>query len=307
MVGDHDRGRADIDRAARIRHRHHALQAELPAPIGADLLGHFPVHRLIEHLVEIVRDRQRDVGPFGDVPAQVGQVERLAEQIIERPFGMRGEAHRRSRRQLRRRGEAGAQAALAIARDDRVDRQRDRIELGVLAHVDQRPVQPLVLVDVELEHLGGADGTPDLLDADRTQAGDAEIGAVFLRHPRHRALALPVEQPLQRGRRQEQRHRQFAPHDGGAHVDSLDASEHVGDEIAIGKGFGVAHLGRFVVGGAVDIMEDRIRQPGLGEPAEILDIVAIGQAHDGPVSGRRPPPPRFPIASGPKAVLLIRP
>ncbi len=60
---------------------------------------------------------------------------------------------------------------------------------------------------------------------------------------------------------------------------SLDPGEHIGDEVAIGKGGGVARLGQLVVGGAVDIVEHRPGQALLGQQAEIVDVVAIGQAH----------------------------
>lgn len=276
---------ADIDRAARILDRHHALQAELPAPIGADRLRHLPVHRGVEHGVEIIGDRKGDVRSFGHMVLEIGQLEFLAQEIIGGPGGVRGEARHARQGQPRRRGEAGATAAFAVAADDGVDRQRDRVELRRLAALDHRPIEALVLVDIELEHLGARYLPADLLDADGRQRRDAEPGARSLCGVRHGALALPVEQPLQRRRRQEQGHGNLLAHHLHGHVDGLDAGQDVGHQIAIIEGSAVAILGDLVVRGTIDIVEDRPRQPPFGKPAEILDIVTLAdptRAEHGP-------------------------
>ncbi len=279
MVRHHDRRRADIDRALRILDRHDALQTELPAPVGADRLGRLPVHRLVEHGVEIIGDRHRHLRAGIDMGFEIGQRELAAEQIVERPAGMRREARRRARRQPRRRAEPGPPAALAIAADDRVDGQRDGIELGRLAALDHRAVEALVLVDVELEQLGAGDRRADLLDAHRRQAGDAEPGIELHRRRADRAFAAPMEQPLQCGRREEQRHRHLLAHQRHRHVDRLDPGEHARHQIAVVERRGVACLGQLVVGRAVDIMEHRKGQAPPRQFTKIVDIAAIGGAH----------------------------
>jgi hypothetical protein len=162
---------------------------------------------------------------------------------------------------------------------DRIHGQRDRVELGRLAPLDHRPVQALILVRIELEEFGRFDRRADLLDADGRQARNAEPGAEPLRRRADRTFALPMEQPLQRGGREEERHRHLAPHQRRAHVDLFDAREHARHQVAIFERGGVTRLGDLVVGSAVDIVEHRPGQPFAGQAAEILSVVAVGQAH----------------------------
>src|SRR6218665_3920190 len=63
MVRDHDRGRANIDRAPRILDRDNALEAKWPVPFLADRRGAVPVEALIEHRGEIFGDRFGDARP----------------------------------------------------------------------------------------------------------------------------------------------------------------------------------------------------------------------------------------------------
>ena len=88
-----------------------------------------------------------------------------------------------------------------------------------------------------------------------------------------------VEQALQRRGAEEERHVERAAQHGDRHVDVGDAGQHIGDEVHIVEGAGVARLGQLVVGSAVDIVEDGPGKPPAGELAEILDIVAILKAH----------------------------
>ena len=91
------------------------------------------------------------------------------------------------------------QAAFALARYDGVHGQRQRIEPGVLGRLDQRDVQPAVLVDIQLEQLGAGDALPDFGKADGGERGDAEEGVELLRRCADRLFTAPVEQALQRG------------------------------------------------------------------------------------------------------------
>ena len=133
---------------------------------------------------------------------------------------------------------------------------------------------------IELEHFRRADACANLLYADRGEGGYAEIGSEFLRCPGNGALALPVKQPLQGGGREEQWHGQFLAHDRRAHVDILDAGEHIGDQITAFIGFGIAPPGHLVVSRAIDIIEDRKGQALSGKRAEVVHIVAIRDIHN---------------------------
>ena len=212
---------------------------------------------------------------------QVRELELLAEHIVQSPGGFRSIAPEAGRGDPGRAGKAGAQASLAIAADDRVDGQGQGIEFRGLAALDHRAVECLVLVDIELEHFRRADARADLLDADRGERGDAKIGSEFFRCPGDGALALPVKQPLQGGRGQEQRHRQLLAHHRRAHVDRFDAGEHIGHQIATFVCRRVPTPGDLVVGCAVDIVEDRKGQSFFGQRAKVIHIVAIGNIHKG--------------------------
>ena len=47
MIGQHDSGRTDVQSTLCVRNAHDAFEAELFAPFLSDVLGIFPVHRLI--------------------------------------------------------------------------------------------------------------------------------------------------------------------------------------------------------------------------------------------------------------------
>ena len=286
MVRDHDRIRPDFHRAACVGGAHYALQHEGAAPLLADRGGGVPVHRRVEHGVEIFGDAHRLVGALADMGVEIGKAELLAKDIIERPARAGGIAPDARRREARRSGEAAPKTALALAGHDGVDRQRQRIELCRLAALDHVGVEPLVLVDVELEQFGAAGERGDFLDAARGEAGDAEPQPESFRCLGHRGLALPVEGALDGGGREHQRQRRAPPEDGAGGVDFLDPGEHVRHQIDPGKGGGVARLGQLVIGRAVDIVEHGEGQAGLRQLPEIVDVVAIGQAHGGDTPAR---------------------
>jgi F0F1-type ATP synthase membrane subunit c/vacuolar-type H+-ATPase subunit K len=68
----------------------------------------------------------------------------------------------------------------------------------------------------------------------------------------------------------------FAAQDRAAGVDLIDARQHIGHQIAVGIGGGVAGLGQLIIGGTVDIVEHRPRQALLGQQPEVVDVMAIG-------------------------------
>ena len=60
---------------------------------------------------------------------------------------------------------------------------------------------------------------------------------------------------------------------------AADPAQDIGHEIAALEAFGIPAIGRLVVGRAVDVVEDRPRQPPLGERPEVMEVVAVLQAH----------------------------
>ena len=206
------------------------------------------------------------------------------------------------------------QVALAIAADDRVDGQRDRVEL-------RRPCSAAPA-------RGSAPGR------DGRRAGTAWAWRQCGRSPRcspcrssrcrNRCRTSPTARPTARSPCQ-WNSRCIAVGDSISGIAIFrpstvtdmsivgDSGEHVGHEVAIVEGRDVAPQGHLVVGAAVDIVEHRPRQPPLRQPAEILDIVAIGEAHGQfmapPVSFpqvRQPSPARFCSTSPARFAALFR-
>src|SRR3546814_6976499 len=99
---------------------------------------------------------------------EIGQSEFLAKEVIERPARARGIAPYCAGAEAGRGGEARSQAAFALARTDRVDRQCQCIEARRLAALDHRGIEPLVLVDIELEQLGAVGGGGDIRSEEHT-------------------------------------------------------------------------------------------------------------------------------------------
>ncbi len=180
---------------------------------------------------------------------------------------------------FKRDGEAGAQIALAIAAGDGIDGEHHDADAGALGAGHHRPVEAAVLVEIELVDLRERMVLRQFLEADRAEGRDAEHGAELLDRARHRALAVIVEQPLQRRRRAVERHREFLAQHGDRQIDVGDAGEHARHQVAVLEGRGVAPVGGLVVGGAVDVVEDRPRQALLRQAAEVVEIEALVQPH----------------------------
>ena len=62
-------------------------------------------------------------------------------------------------------------------------------------------------------------------------------------------------------------------------IDVLDAAKHVRHQVAALEARAILPAGNLVVGGAVDVVEDRARQPPPRELAEVVEIVAVLQTH----------------------------
>jgi hypothetical protein len=95
----------------------------------------------------------------------------------------------------------------------------------------------------------------------------------------HGAFALVVEETLKGSRRAVDRHGELLAHNGDREVNSRDAAQDVGHEIAAFEACRIAPMGYFVVGRAVDVVKDRARQPTSRQPTEILKVVAVAKAH----------------------------
>jgi len=279
VIGNHDRTRADIDRPARAFRGHHALQAERPAPFGADRFGSFPIHRLVEQRGEVFAHRHRRIAALLDVILEVRKLESLTEQVVQRPRRMRRETEQAGGRQLRRRGEAGAEIAFAVPTDNRVHGERQRIEPGGFCRLDHVPVNAPVLVIIELEQLGRGNRTADLLEADGRKTGDSAERPELFRCACHGAFAVVVEKALKRGRREEQRHLDALTEQRGGHVHRLHTRENARHQVAVIERCRAPREGNLVVGRPVNVVEHGRGQALFREFAEIRDVVTITETH----------------------------
>ena len=65
-----------------------------------------------------------------------------------------------------------------------------------------------------------------------------------------------VKQPLQCGRREEERHVDGQTHDGSGEIDFVNSRKHIGYQITVLVGLRVALIGDFVIGRAINVMKD---------------------------------------------------
>ena len=266
------------DRVLRVLDRHDALQAELAVP-QPDHLGHVvPGHRRVQHLGEVAADRHRAAAHV-DVLVELRQPEFFMREVIDAPHRLDRELQHAAEREPERNGKSGAQVALAVAAGDAVDRQHHHLDAGLLRALHHGAVQAAVLVEIELIDLRRVVRLAQLLEADRAERGDAEHRAVFRRRGRDRAFALMVEQALQRGRRTIDRHGELLAHDRHRHIDVADPAQDIRHQVAALEARRIPAIGHLVVGRAVDVVEDRPRQPPLRERPEVVEVVAVLQAH----------------------------
>ncbi|MCY1537033.1 hypothetical protein D9M68_725140 [compost metagenome] len=134
-------------------------------------------------------------------------------------------------------------------------------------------------MEIELVDLGPAADSAGLFQADRAQRRHAEHGTELACGRGHGAFAVMMEESLQRGRRAIHRQRQFLPHDGYRHVHLRHPAQHVRHQVAGLEGLGIAPVGGFIVGRAVDVIEDRARQALARHTAKVVEILALVQAH----------------------------
>ena len=118
-----------------------------------------------------------------------------------------------------------------------------------------------------------------LLEAHRAERRYAEHCAVSRGRGGNRAFALMVEEALQCSRRAIDRQGQLLAHDSDREINSLDAPQHVGHEIAVLEACRIAPMGHLVVGRSIDVVEDRARQPSPRQSTKIVKVVAVAEAH----------------------------
>ena len=88
-------------------------------------------------------------------------------------------------------------------------------------------------------------------------------------------FALVMEQALQRRRRAIDRHCELLAHHGYRHIDGFHAAQDVGHQVTALEARRVSAKRGLVVGATIDVVEDRSRQPPLGQLPEIMEVVTL--------------------------------
>ncbi|KAG1087694.1 hypothetical protein G6F40_013664 [Rhizopus arrhizus] len=88
-----------------------------------------------------------------------------------------------------------------------------------------------------------------------------------------------MEQALQGRRRTIYGHRQLLAHHRHGHVHLGHAAQHVRHQVASFERVGVAPVGGFIVGSAVDVVEDGAGQPLARHAAKVVEVLALVQTH----------------------------
>ena len=85
-----------------------------------------------------------------------------------------------------------------------------------------------------------------------------------------------MKQALKGSRRAIEGQRKLLAHYDHGQVDAFHAPQDIGHQIAAVETRRIPAIGYFVVCPAVDVVEDRPRQPALRQFTEIMEVMAIG-------------------------------
>ena len=196
-------------------------------------------------------------------------------EVVEAPRRLDRELRQPAKRQPEGNREAGSQVPFPIAPRYAVDSQHHDLNARLLRTLHHGAVEAPILVEIELVDLGSVVGLPQLFEADGTERRDAEHRSKLRRRGRNGALPLMMEQTLQGRRRAIERRREPLTHDSDAEIDRVDAPQDIGNEVAGFEARRIAAVGGLIVGGAIDIIENRARQPRSCEPPKIVEIVTV--------------------------------
>ena len=154
VIGDDHRGRPDTGRGAGVGAALQPLDRERLAPAFDQRLEPLPADMAL-HVCRHKGRQGRSIGGLAGLGGgDIGKGEAGRPRIAEAPGRLEREFEQARQGQARRYGEAAAQVALAIARDDRVDGQAQRVETRRLAAVDHLEIKGFVLEQIDLVKLG---------------------------------------------------------------------------------------------------------------------------------------------------------
>ena len=234
--------------------------------------------RILPALDSLDEDRQPALGgELGEaVPVERGVDEREHLLDADRALGADRGRNRGGVDALRDL-ESGPQVTLAPARARRVNGERDRLEARLDRLGDQRPGDAAVAKAVELQPSRRRRGLRGQLararGGDRRQAHDRPGGR---RGPRHRHLAVGVDEALKGDRRDQQRHRDLAAEHGRRRAGAGDVDQDLGPQLPAAERGDVLAQGALVTRAACEIAV-HARVEALGREALVVgDVDRLG-------------------------------
>src|SRR5215471_1701111 len=152
MVGNYDASTTDLGSVFGVGWGHDTLQAEMAVPVPHHL-GHIvPAHRWVEHLREIIADRECAAAHI-DVLLELRQSEPLVSDVVDSPPRLHCKLQHPSERQPERYGKACAKIAFAVPTRNAVYGQHQNVDPCVLRALQHCPVDASILVEIELINL----------------------------------------------------------------------------------------------------------------------------------------------------------
>ena len=279
MVGEHHGGGAMVHGATDVIGMHHALDRERPAPQIGHPLGILPRETAVELGVEIGGDPLLLIRLELLAMGNVGETEMGIADRAQRPSRVQGEREQGARGEARRQGHSGTQIPLAVAAHGRIHRHAQGIVSGRPRPFDKLAHQPPVPGDIDLEEPRSRTDGRHLLQARGRDRGQTIQQPVTGRRPRHRNLALVMEQPRHAGRGQQDGGRHIHAQHPRLRVNFSHVHENARHELVALEGLRVPAQRPFVIRAAFEIVPDRQRQPPPRNAAKVRDIVAMGYSH----------------------------
>jgi hypothetical protein len=250
VIGDDDPVAAGLHRAQRILPGHHSLEHEWAVPCVANPAQVLPpligVEQLVDEAGQALATTQRaEAAPLGGRSIMVVD-ERRPGEVVRHPAGAAHDVQCHSGSYAHRHAQTVADVALAVARDRRIGCDDEHAKAALARQRDSIQARLALPEEVELKPLRLRDARRDLL---HRQAGAG--------HPRE-----------PRGSR-EHRERQVLAEHLDIQPPLRHASQHARGEREVLEGAAVLGDGELVVGGAIDVVKDRFREPPCCGPADL--------------------------------------
>ena len=164
----------------------------MTAPFLYHLCYVVPIHRLIQQISEVARNR------LGGIAAtcmgiELWQAEGFVGDIIDAPHRFDGKLDHATKGQFKRNGESGAQIPFPVTADNRIHGQQHCVDASLLGPLHHRTVQFTVLVEIELVNLRRVIFCTQLFQCHSADGRYPKHGAIFRCGGGHGAFSIMME------------------------------------------------------------------------------------------------------------------